>query len=73
LLQDKHPRDTVNLIKEIGADRCILTTDSFFDWVPPEPEIMRMAIATYLELGISEEEMRMMVQRNPAVLLGLEG
>ena len=72
LLQRKHPRDTVNLIKEIGADRCILTTDSFYDWPPPEPEIMRMMIANLLELGISEEEMRMMVQYNPAKLLGLE-
>ena len=73
LLQDKHPRDMVKLVKEVGADRCILSTDSFFDWVPPEPEIMRMAIANLLELGITKEEMRVMVQRNPAVLLGLEG
>lgn len=72
LLQRKHPRDMVNLIKEVGADRCILTTDSFYDWVPPEPEIMRMGIANLLELGISEDEMRMMVQHNPAKLLGLE-
>ena len=72
LLQRKHPRDMVNLIREVGADRCILTTDSFYDWVPPEPEIMRMGIANLLELGISEDEMRMMVQHNPAKLLGLE-
>lgn len=72
LLQRKHPRDMVHLIKEIGADRCILTTDSFYDWVPPEPEIMRMGIANLLDLGISEGEMRMMVQYNPAKLLGLE-
>ncbi len=71
LLQRKHPRDMVNLIREVGADRCILTTDSFYDWVPPEPEIMRMGIATLLELGISEDEMRVMVQSNPATLLGL--
>ena len=73
LLQDKHPRDMFKLIKEVGPDRCILSTDSFFDWVPPAPEIMRMAIANLLQLGITKEEMRMMVQRNPAVLLDLEG
>lgn len=72
LLQRKHPRDMVNLIREVGAERCILTTDSFYDWVPPEPEIMRMGIANLLELGISEDEMRMMVQHNPAKLLGLD-
>jgi len=73
LLQDKHPRDMVKLVKEVGAERCILSTDSFFDWVPPAPEILRMAIASFLELGVTKEEIRMMVQRNPAVLLGLEG
>lgn len=72
LLQRKHPRDMVNLIKEVGADRCILTTDLFYDWVPPEPEIMRMGIANLLESGITEDEMRIMVQYNPATLLGLE-
>ncbi len=72
LLQRKHPRDMVNLIRELGPARCILTTDSFYDWVPPEPEIMRMGIANLLEIGISEDEMRMMVQHNPAKLLGLE-
>ena len=73
LLQDKHPRDMAKLIRAVGAERCILTTDAFFDWVPPEPEMMRMCIATLLEMGITEQEMRIMVQRNPAVLLGLEG
>jgi hypothetical protein len=71
LIQRKHPRDMVALIREVGADRCVLTTDSFYDWVPPQPEIMRMGIATLLELGISAEEMKMMVQINPASLLGL--
>jgi adenine deaminase len=64
--------DMMKLIREIGAERCILTTDSFHDWPPPAPEIMRMCIATLLETGVSEEEMRMMVQSNPAELLGLE-
>jgi hypothetical protein len=36
-------------------------------------EVMRMAIANLLELGITNEEMMTMVQRNPAVLLDLEG
>ena len=72
LIQRKHPRDMVNLIRQIGANQCILTTDSFHDWPPPVPEIMRMCIASLLELGISEHEMKMMVQRNPAKLLGIE-
>ncbi|MFX0201189.1 MAG: DUF6282 family protein [Candidatus Hodarchaeota archaeon] len=72
LIQRKHPRDMVSLIREVGAERCILSSDLFYDWPPPEPEIMRMCIACLLNLGISEEEMRMMVQSNPAKLLALE-
>jgi hypothetical protein len=72
LIQRKHPRDMVKLIQEIGAERCILSTDSFYDWPPPVPEMMRMCIANLLKLGISETELRMMVQSNPAKLLDLE-
>lgn len=71
LIQRKHPRDMVSLIREIGAEHCVVSTDSFYDWVPPEPEIMRMCIASLLELGVSKEEMKLMVQDNPAKLLGL--
>jgi hypothetical protein len=72
LIQRKHPRDMAKLVREVGAERCILSTDSFYDWPPPEPEIMRMCIASLLSLGISEKELRMMVQSSPAKLLGLE-
>jgi Tat protein secretion system quality control protein TatD with DNase activity len=71
LIQRKHPRDMVSLIREIGAEHCVLSTDSFYDWVPPEPEIMRMGIANLLELGVSKEEMKLMVQDNQVKLLDL--
>lgn len=59
-------------IGELGADHCILSTDAFREWVPPEPEFLRMFIGRLLMVsGIDEESIRKMVQHNPAVLLGL--
>jgi hypothetical protein len=72
LIQRKHPKDMANLIREVGAEHCILTTDSFYEWPPPAPEMMRMCIASLFRVGISENELKMMVQSNPASLLGLE-
>lgn len=67
-----HPRDVVKAVREIGAERCILSTDFFFDWPPPPPEMLRMTIATLLTLGLTAEEIRFLVQINPARILRLE-
>ena len=60
-------------ISELGADHCILSTDAFREWVPPGPEFLRMFLGRLLMVaGIDEESIKMMVQRNPSVLLGLQ-
>ena len=61
----------VESIEEIGADRCVISTDAIQTWNPPPPEVMRMFIASLLHLGIDEGSIRKMVQDNPARLLGL--
>lgn len=59
-------------ISELGADHCILSTDAFREWVPPGPEFLRMFLGRLLMVaGIDEESIKIMVQRNPTVLLGL--
>jgi hypothetical protein len=58
-------------IKEVGAEHSILTTDAFFDWTPPPPEMLRMFIGDLLEQGISKDEIEIMVKNNPSQLLGL--
>ncbi|MBI2919262.1 MAG: hypothetical protein HYY01_14910 [Chloroflexi bacterium] len=67
--------DTMKLMAEIaaevGADRCVVSTDCFRNWPPPPAEFLRMFIARLLYLGISGDDMRIMVQDNPAKLLGL--
>jgi predicted metal-dependent phosphotriesterase family hydrolase len=41
-------------------------------WNPPPHELMRMYIASLLSLGIEEESIRIMIQRNPAKILELD-
>jgi len=62
----------VEAIKEVGSSRTVLTTDAIQTWNPPPPELMRMFIASLLQLNIKEEFIREMIQKNPSEILGLE-
>jgi hypothetical protein len=72
LLGSYRPENYVNAIRLVGASRTILSTDfgQISDVSPAEG--MRQYIATMLQLGITEEELTLMVKRNPAELLDLE-
>lgn len=58
-------------MEEIGPEHCILTTDSFMDWVPALPEFLRMFLGRLLISGVDEDSLFKMVRDNPAALLGL--
>lgn len=63
--------EMVGALRELGVERCIVTTD-FGQWVnPPPAEGMRMAIAALLQAGMSADEVETLVKRNPAHLLGV--
>lgn len=66
------PQQIVREIREIGPERCVVTTDYFREWCPSPPEMLRMFVGVLLELGIGAEEIRTMVQVNPGRLLGLD-
>jgi hypothetical protein len=67
-----HPAHTVEAIREIGAERCIISTDlGLFTFNPPPAEGFRLFIATLLRNGITPEEIELMAKVNPAALLGL--
>jgi microsomal dipeptidase-like Zn-dependent dipeptidase len=68
-MQRIHPREFVKIIKEIGSEHFVLSTDFFFGWPPPAPEMLRMMIATFLGMGLSAEEIRLLVQMNPGRIL----
>lgn len=58
-------------IKAIGADHCIMSTDSG-QWLNPVPiQQMGIYIQDMLDFGFSPQEIRTMVAHNPAKMLGL--
>ncbi|MBU1277230.1 MAG: cytosolic protein [Proteobacteria bacterium] len=59
-------------IKAVGAERCIMSTDSG-QWLNPIPaQQMGIYITDALDFGLSPAEVKKMVQDNPAAMLGLE-
>ncbi|HYW77387.1 MAG TPA: DUF6282 family protein [Gammaproteobacteria bacterium] len=65
-----HPRQFVDMLAHVPANKVILTTDYFFEWAPPAAETLRMLIGTLLELGVPEGDVRSFVRDNPGRLLG---
>lgn len=58
-------------IKAIGADHCIMSTDSG-QWLNPVPaQQMGIYIQDMLDFGFSERDIRTMVSDNPAAMLSL--
>jgi hypothetical protein len=66
------PVRIVELVKAVGAEHSIMSTDLGQSYNPPAPEGMRMFIATLLRKGLKAEEVETMVKTNPARLLGLD-
>jgi hypothetical protein len=66
------PKNLVEVIKTVGAEHCILSTDLGQYENPPPGEGMRMFIALLLRNGITEREIELMAKLNPAKLLDLD-
>ncbi|MCF8041920.1 MAG: hypothetical protein K9K65_14640 [Desulfarculaceae bacterium] len=59
-------------MKAVGAEHCIMSTDSG-QWLNPIPaQQMGIYITDVLNFGFSQAEVKKMVQDNPAAMLGLE-
>ncbi|WP_143053780.1 DUF6282 family protein [Parapedobacter koreensis] len=59
-------------IKTIGAEHFIISSDLGQTGNPIPPDGMKLFIAMLMENGITAEEVRWMIRRNPARLLGIE-
>ena len=59
-------------IREVGAEHCIIATDFGVYTLPTPVEGLREFIACLLDLGISENEIRLLTATNPARLLGMD-
>lgn len=71
-LNSVDPADYVDMVRAIGAERSIMSSDLAQCMDPTPPEGMRFFIGTMLQFGCTEEEVAMMVKTNPARLLDLE-
>lgn len=57
-------------IRLVGAERCVMTTDFGQIQNPSAPEGLYEFIGRMRAEGISKEEIRLMVRKNPVELLG---
>jgi hypothetical protein len=58
-------------INELGKENCIIATDFGVYTLPPPVEGLREFIALLLDLGLTDEQIKTVVQENPARLLDL--
>ena len=65
------PSELAEMLRAIGPDHCIISTDFGQAYHPIPPEGLRMGIASLLQAGLEEVEVGMMVKDNPSRLLGL--
>ena len=65
------PGEIAAAIKAVGADHVLMSTDMGHSDGPRPVEGMRTFVALMLGCGLSEEEVKLMVQTIPARLLGL--
>jgi len=65
------PAEIVDVIKTVGAEQCIVSTDLGQIWNPRPVEGLRMFIVTLVKYGVTEDEINLMIKTNPAKLLGL--
>ncbi len=66
------PAELAQVIKTIGAENCIVSTDLGQPQNPLPVEGMRLFISTLLHHGITPEEVELLVKRNPAKLLDID-
>lgn len=64
-------RKAAEQIRQVGVDHCILATDFGVYTLPDPVEGLREFIASFLDLGISSDDIRTMVKTNPQRLLGI--
>jgi hypothetical protein len=65
------PAEMVDVIRTVGAERCIVSTDLGQSFNPLPVEGLRMFIITLLKYGIAVDEINLMIKTNPGKLLGL--
>ncbi|MCL2670014.1 MAG: DUF6282 family protein [Syntrophaceae bacterium] len=65
------PEEVIGMIRTLGAENCVLSTDLGQAFNPPPAEGFRMMIANMFRFGMTEKELEALVKINPARLLRL--
>jgi len=66
------PSRTAQAIQEVGYEHCVLATDGGQVFNPHPPRMLEAFAAALLAEGLSEDQIRFMMCRNPARILKLE-
>jgi len=66
------PAEVVSLMKEVGAERVVLTSDFFGGSNPSPSDLMRIFLGALFDAGASESDLKRAAGANPGALLGLE-
>jgi hypothetical protein len=61
----------VKQIREVGAERCVLGTDSGTVRLPDNIAAMEAFVSRLLDAGLTEKEIDVMTKRNPSIVLGI--
>lgn len=65
------PRQVVETIEAIGAERCILSSDAGAAVYPIAAEALRSYVQCLVDTGLDEDDARMMMTENPLRLVGI--
>ena len=68
----RDPEQFFSIMREIGPEKSVLSTDLGQAHNPPPPEGFRMAMAHALRAGFKDSDVSRMVKDNPRTLLGLK-
>ncbi|MFH1003014.1 MAG: DUF6282 family protein [Chloroflexota bacterium] len=71
-IQGMPPETIVENVRAVGVEHCVLSTDFGQTINPLPPEGFRIMLANMLRLGLSEQELEVLVKVNPARLLDLD-
>ena len=66
------PERTLELVKRIGAERCIIASDVGMLLEPKQLDALRLMIRLLLVMGLSKDDVALMVRTNPAHLISLD-
>lgn len=67
----RDPAEVVQVIRDVGASRAVLTSDFFGGASSSPSDLLRMLLGILYDAGLPQEDIRLGAVTNPAALLGL--